>query len=52
MLNEERDLSLFPYGYHLEHTYGSDMCALNIELIKMRPEILLIEKRDIEMLDN
>lgn len=45
VFHQGKDSSLFPYRCHLEHMYGSDMCAFHIELFKMWPEILYIEKR-------
>lgn len=50
VFHEGKGSSLFPYRHHLEHTYGSDMCAFHIEVFKMWPEILLIEKRNIKNL--
>lgn len=50
MFHQGKDSSLFPYRHHLEHMYGSDMCAFHIELFKMWPEILFIENRYINNL--
>lgn len=50
MFRQGKGSSLFPYRCHLEHMYGSDMCAFHIELFKMWPEILFIEKRNIKNL--
>lgn len=50
MFHQGKGSSLFPYRRHLGHMYGSDMCAFHIELFKMWPEILFIEKRNIKSL--
>lgn len=50
MFHQGKGSSLFPYTRHLEHMYGSDMCAFHIELFKMWPKILFIETRNIKIL--
>lgn len=50
MFHQGKDSSLFPCRRRLEHMYGSDTCAFHIELSKMWPEILFIEKRNIKNL--
>lgn len=50
MFHQGKGSSLFPHTCHLEHMYGSDICAFHVELFKMWPEILFIEKRNIKIL--
>lgn len=52
MFHQGKHSSLFPYRHHLEPMYGSDMCSFHIELFKMWPEILVIEKRNIKNLSH